>query len=62
MPKRGGASRDYPRSARLSELMREIAADTLVPGDSAWTGALDFERWLEQSEFKAGYEQAHEIH
>lgn len=40
----------------------EIAADTLVPGESAWTGTLDFEHWLEQSEFKAGYEQAHEIH
>jgi uncharacterized protein YbjT (DUF2867 family) len=40
----------------------ELANDTLVPGDSAWQGTLDFERWLEQSEFKAGYEQAHEIH
>ena len=39
-PKRGGASRDYPRSARLSELMREIAADTLERLDDERLGLL----------------------
>jgi uncharacterized protein YbjT (DUF2867 family) len=40
----------------------ELAADTLVPADGAWTGSLGFERWLEQSEFRAGYEQTHPVH
>jgi uncharacterized protein YbjT (DUF2867 family) len=40
----------------------ELATDTLVPADSAWQGSLDFDHWLEQSEFRAGYDQLHEIH
>jgi uncharacterized protein YbjT (DUF2867 family) len=36
----------------------ELGSDTLVPKDSAWKGSLNFERWLEQSEF-AG---EHELH
>jgi uncharacterized protein YbjT (DUF2867 family) len=29
----------------------ELEDDTLVPGSAAWHGALDFDRWLQQSEF-----------
>jgi uncharacterized protein YbjT (DUF2867 family) len=39
----------------------ELAPDTLVPGNAAWKGALNFDRWLEESEF-AGYENRREIH
>ena len=40
----------------------ELAADTLVPSDTAWKGSLDFDHWLERSEFAAGYDQPHEVH
>jgi uncharacterized protein YbjT (DUF2867 family) len=39
----------------------ELAADTLVPGKSAWKGSLNFDRWLEASEF-AGYELRPNVH
>lgn len=45
------ADRDTPYfGARLD-------TGTLVPANAAWIGALDFEHWLEQSEY-AGYEHA----
>jgi uncharacterized protein YbjT (DUF2867 family) len=34
----------------------ELATDTLVPAHAAWKGALNFERWIEQSEY-AGYDE-----
>jgi uncharacterized protein YbjT (DUF2867 family) len=37
----------------------ELDAETLVPANAAWKGSLNFDRWLEQSEF-AGYEN--EVH
>jgi uncharacterized protein YbjT (DUF2867 family) len=39
----------------------ELADDTLVPGVGAWRGELNFDRWLAQSEFAAGYEQPHNV-
>jgi uncharacterized protein YbjT (DUF2867 family) len=39
----------------------ELAPDTLVPENAAWKGSLNFDRWLEESEF-AGYELRREIH
>lgn len=39
----------------------ELEPETLVPSKTAWKGALNFERWLEQSDF-AGYEERrHEV-
>jgi len=40
----------------------ELEAETLVPSKAAWKGALNFDRWLELSDF-AGYEERrHEVH
>ena len=40
----------------------ELEEETLVPSKSAWKGALNFDRWLELSEY-AGYEERpHEVH
>jgi uncharacterized protein YbjT (DUF2867 family) len=40
----------------------ELEPETLVPSKAAWKGALNFERWLEQSEY-AGYEErSREVH
>lgn len=39
----------------------ELDDETLVPARAAWRGSLDFDHWLEQSEF-AGYEQRHDLH
>ena len=40
----------------------ELESETLVPSKAAWKGALNFDRWLEQSEY-AGYdERPHEVH
>ena len=40
----------------------ELEPETLVPAKAAWKGALNFERWLELSEY-AGYEERrHEVH
>ena len=47
------------REARYYGLILEN--ESLVPAKPAWKGALDFERWLEQSEF-AGYEHAQDTH
>jgi uncharacterized protein YbjT (DUF2867 family) len=40
----------------------ELEPDTLVPSKAAWKGALNFDRWLELSDF-AGYEERrHQVH
>jgi uncharacterized protein YbjT (DUF2867 family) len=39
----------------------ELAPETLVPANAAWQGSLNFERWLEESEF-AGYELRRQVH
>ncbi len=39
----------------------DIDVETLVPAHAAWKGSLDFEHWLEQSEF-AGYEQRRDLY
>ncbi|MGH8174126.1 MAG: SDR family oxidoreductase [Rhodanobacteraceae bacterium] len=39
----------------------ELDNETLVPANSAWKGSLNFDRWLELSEF-AGYDHPHELH
>ena len=38
-----------------------LETETLVPANSAWKGSLNFEHWLEQSEF-AGYEERPQPH
>ena len=40
----------------------ELATDTLVPANASWQGSLNFERWLERSEFASGYDQPHVVH
>jgi uncharacterized protein YbjT (DUF2867 family) len=40
----------------------ELEPETLVPSKAAWKGVLNFDRWLELSDF-AGYEERrHEVH
>jgi uncharacterized protein YbjT (DUF2867 family) len=39
----------------------ELDNETLVPVGEAWTGSLNFDRWMELSAF-AGYEHEHEVH
>jgi uncharacterized protein YbjT (DUF2867 family) len=40
----------------------ELEPETLVPSQAAWKGVLNFDRWLELSDF-AGYEERrHEVH
>jgi len=39
----------------------QLEPDTLLPGKEAWKGRLNFDHWLEQSDF-AGYEFLHEVH
>jgi uncharacterized protein YbjT (DUF2867 family) len=38
----------------------ELAPETLIPASATWKGSLNFDRWLEKSEF-AGYELRREI-
>jgi uncharacterized protein YbjT (DUF2867 family) len=51
--------RDVIADAQAPYFGAQLDTETLVPANAAWEGALNFERWLEQSEF-AGYEHAHE--
>lgn len=39
----------------------QLGDDTLVPSDAAWKGSLNFDHWIEQSEF-AGNEMHPEVH
>lgn len=54
--------REVVADARAPYFGAELATDTLVPANAVWQGSLNFERWLERSEFAAGYDQPHEIH
>ncbi len=53
--------REVLSDVRATYFGAEIDDETLVPGNAAWKGSLDFEHWLEQSEF-AGYENRQDIH
>jgi uncharacterized protein YbjT (DUF2867 family) len=53
--------REVIADARAPYFGAQLDDDTLVPGDAAWKGALDFDRWFEQSEF-AGSEPVLDRH
>jgi uncharacterized protein YbjT (DUF2867 family) len=53
--------RDVIADAGTPYFGAKLEPTTLVPANAAWTGALDFDAWLEQSEF-AGYEHAQPVH
>lgn len=53
--------REVVTDVRAPYFGAELDTETLVPASAAWKGSLNFERWLEQSEF-AGYEHAHDVH
>lgn len=52
--------RDVIADARAPYFGAQLDVDTLVPAGAARLGALNFDRWLEQSEY-AGYEHAQAV-
>ncbi len=43
--------RELVSDAQARYFGAELTTDTLVPGSAAWHGAMNFDRWLQQSEF-----------